>query len=197
VVRRGSPNRIRIIGGSLGGRRLSFSAEPGLRPTPDRVRETLFNWLQPVIAGARCLDLFAGSGALGLEATSRGAGQVVLIDRSREVVRRLASQVQLLGLTGVEVVQADALAWLAGPARLFDIVFLDPPYDSGLQRPCCERLEERGWLAAGAHIYLEESAHGARAHLPASWTPSRDKHAGDVRYSLLRAPLSGRPADRL
>lgn len=185
---RASANRVRIIGGSLGGRRLTFAGEPGLRPTPDRVRETLFNWLQPVIVGARCLDLFAGSGALGLEAASRGARQVVLVDRSRAVVQTLASHIRSLGLTGVEVAQAEALAWLAEPVRPFDVVFLDPPYDSGLQQPCCERLAQGGWLAGGALVYIEESVHRPQVQLPGDWTPARCKRAGDVRYSLVRCP---------
>jgi len=182
-----APNRVRIIGGSHRGRKLAFPDQPGLRPTPDRVRETLFNWLQPVIIGARCLDLFAGSGALGLEAASRGAARVLLLDSAAAVVRQLRDNVRLLSLDQqVEVQQAEALRWLGGAGQPFDIVFLDPPYASRLQGPCAKRLEAGGWLASGARVYLEADARGDLPELPPDLELIREKKAGQVRYCLLR-----------
>lgn len=183
---------LRIIGGALRGRRLPVPAQPGLRPTPDRVRETLFNWLQPVIAGSRCLDLFAGSGALGLEARSRGATEVVLIERAEPVLRALRTTVRDWRLSGVEVQRAEALRWLAGPPRGFDIVFLDPPFAAGLLGPACARLAGGGWLAAGAHIYLEAAAAAGLPPLPVDWRLVREGRAGDVTFGL--AVRDGPPA---
>ena len=160
-------------------------AAPGLRPTPDRVRETLFNWLQPVIAGSRCLDLFAGSGALGLEAHSRGAADVVLVERSEPVARQLRATVRDWGLSGVSVERADALRWLAGAADAFDIVFLDPPFGSGLLEPVCARLTGLGWLSARALVYLEVPARGGLPALPDAWMPARQGQAGDVGFALV------------
>lgn len=180
------PRQLRIIGGRWRSRRLSFPDVEGLRPTPDRVRETLFNWLAPVIEGARCLDLFTGSGALGLEALSRGAAEVVMVDRDPHVIARLKENIATLSAPGATLVVADALTWLQSPQRdqHFDIVFLDPPFHQGLLDPCCKLLEERGWLAPSAHIYLEsESALGPPA-LPANWQLKRSQKAGQVGYHL-------------
>jgi len=161
-------------------------AQAGLRPTPDRVRETLFNWLAPVIAGARCLDLFAGSGALGLEAASRGAALVVMIEQAPAVARVLEANVRSLGADEVRIRQADALQWLCTPAVPFDIVFVDPPFDAGLSAPSCALLDARGWLAPAALVYLEAPAGGPFPGLPPSWTLIRDKQAGRVRFALAR-----------
>jgi len=181
------PGQLRIIGGRWRGRRLAIVEAPGLRPTPDRVRETLFNWLAPVIEGARCLDLFAGTGALGLEALSRGASEAVLVDSHAEVSARLREHIRTLGADGAEVVQVEALSYLAAaPAQAFDVVFLDPPYQSGLLGPCCQALEAGGWLAPGAYIYLETDRANPLPALPASWELQRDKTAGDVAYHLAR-----------
>ncbi len=192
------PNQLRIIGGQWRGRRLNFPDVEGLRPTPDRVRETLFNWLAPAIEGARCLDLFTGSGALGLEALSRGAAEVVMLDRDPQVIARLKEHAQTLQAHGARLVQTDALRFLQRPQNppvppfekggrrgdLFDIVFLDPPFGLGLLDPCCKLLEEHGWLAPSAHIYLEsESALGPPA-LPANWRLKRSQKAGQVGYHL-------------
>ncbi|MBI3343571.1 MAG: 16S rRNA (guanine(966)-N(2))-methyltransferase RsmD [Gammaproteobacteria bacterium] len=183
---------MRIIGGRWRSRRLGFPDVEGLRPTPDRVRETLFNWLAPIIEGARCLDLFAGSGALGLEALSRGATEVVMVDRDPQVIARLKENVATLGAPGATLVAADALTWLQSPHRksTFDIVFLDPPFGQGLLEPCCKLLEEHGWLAPSAHIYLEsESALGPPA-LPANWQLKRSQKAGQVGYHLATRELA-------
>ncbi|MFP4181794.1 MAG: 16S rRNA (guanine(966)-N(2))-methyltransferase RsmD [Thiohalospira sp.] len=180
---------IRIIGGRWRGRRLAVPPGTGLRPTPDRVRETLFNWLSPRIAGARCLDLFAGSGALGLEALSRGAAGAVLVERSAPVVRHLREQVATLGAEGASVVQADARRFLAGEVAAaggpFDIAFLDPPFDSGLLEPAMAALEAGGWLTAGAAIHAESPAGGAEPAWPEGWQPHRGHVHGEVRYDLL------------
>jgi len=180
-------NQLRIIGGAWRGRRLAFPPVPGLRPTPDRVRETLFNWLAPTLVGARCLDLFAGSGALGLEAASRGAAQVVLVDSDRQVTAALREHaVRLQAGETVEVVQADALTFLDGPARPFDVVFLDPPFSRGLLAPCIARLEAGGWLADDGYLYLEAERHLAEPPLPTGWEIVRSKTAGQVGYHLAR-----------
>lgn len=178
-------NQLRIIGGRWRSRRLAFPDVPGLRPTPDRVRETLFNWLQPVIEGARCLDLFAGSGALGLEAASRGAGEVVLVDREPKVVERLRENARLLSATGVQVVQADALRYLnEKPTQLFDIVFLDPPFGHNVLAPVCRMLEANGWLRDQARIYMEAEKNLVIPGIPANWRIIRSKTAGQVGYHL-------------
>lgn len=175
---------LRIIGGHYRGRKIPVPTHPGLRPTADRVRETLFNWLQPVIAGARCLDLFAGSGALGFEAASRGAAEVLMVERSESVTRVLETNARTLGAAQVRVCRADALRWLTGSAEPFNIVFLDPPFDAGLLEPCCTLLDTNGWLTAATLIYLEAPAKGQFPRLPSGWTLIRDKQAGQVRFAL-------------
>ena len=178
-------NQVRIIAGSWRGRKLLFPTAPGLRPTPDRVRETLFNWLDPHIRGRHCLDLFAGSGVLGIEAASRGAAEVVLVDNNPHVVSSLREHVQLLGAVQVQVVQEDIGNYLSGASRAFDIVFLDPPFREGLLSECMHLLESRGWLAAEAWVYLE-AEHGLVPDLPENWTLHRSKQAGQVDYHLAR-----------
>lgn len=175
---------LRIIGGRLRGRHLPVPDRAGLRPTPDRVRETLFNWLQPTIVGRRCLDLFAGSGALGLEAHSRGASEVVLVERSRDLTKRLRAIADNWGLDGIRIEQADALKWLERPAEAFDIVFLDPPFALGLLGPSCTRLARGGWLSSGAYVYLEAGSHADLPPLPAGWNLLRQRQAGEVCYAL-------------
>jgi 16S rRNA (guanine966-N2)-methyltransferase len=177
-------NRIRIIGGRHRGRKLCFADLPGLRPTGDRMRETLFNWLQPLIAGARCLDLFAGSGALGLEAASRGAGEVVMVERARQVVRQLRENVELLGLENTEVVEADGIEWLSASARPFDIVFLDPPFADRLLPLSLRLLTARGWLAPGARVYLENDAGQRLPGLPEQLVLEKSKRMGQVAFGL-------------
>lgn len=179
-------NQLRIIGGQYRGRKLQFPVVEGLRPTPDRVRETLFNWLMPIIGGAHCLDLFAGSGALGLEAISRGAARVTLVDNNPTVVRRLRDNLALLGAERAKVIQMDALSYLAGPAEEYQIVFVDPPYQLDLTATCIEHLEQDGWLAAQAWVYLEAPAGRDLPGLPDNWSVLHSKRAGQVGYRLLR-----------
>ncbi len=184
--RTGRPGQLRIIAGQWRGRRLSVPELPGLRPTSDRVRETVFNWLMPVLEGAHCLDLFAGTGALGLEALSRGARRVVFVERQAQAAARLREHFTTLGITpaGAAVVeQTEALAYLARPPEPFDIVFLDPPFRQGLLRPCCERLAQ-GWLRPGARVYLESEREVGEPVLPAGFELLRSKSAGEVGYHL-------------
>ncbi|MEX1994351.1 MAG: 16S rRNA (guanine(966)-N(2))-methyltransferase RsmD [Steroidobacteraceae bacterium] len=180
------PNALRIIGGEWRGRRIRFPGLAGLRPTPDRVRETLFNWLAAVVAGSRCLDLFAGSGALGLEALSRGAACVCFLEREREAADCLREMAMALAPERASVLHADALAWLRGPATPFDVVFLDPPFGSELLPAAMSALESGGWLAANAYIYLEAPATDGPPGLPANWTMHRSGRAGAVGYHLAR-----------
>ncbi len=183
---RGAQSRvIRVIGGAMRGRRWRFPDIPEIRPTPDRVRETLFNWLGTHVVGARCLDLFAGSGALGLEALSRGASGVVFVEQHAAIARALSALMSEWKVQGAEVVRADALSYLRGAARPFDIVFLDPPFSAGLHAPAAALLEERGWLAPHALIYMECAGREPLPALPAAWQERKAKQAGEVGYHLL------------
>ncbi len=183
----GVPNTLRIVGGRWRGRRLPFPSVEGLRPTPDRIRETLFNWLQGMVDGARCLDLFAGSGALGLEALSRGAAEILLVERDARVATNLRNQLRLLGAEGQgRVVQGDALTVLAGLGQPHQLVFLDPPFRQGLIAPCLQQLAAGGWLAAGAWVYVESEAELTFPPLPAPWEIFRQRTAGQVAYGLVR-----------
>lgn len=184
-VARAPRGGVRIIGGAWRSRRLAFPASEGLRPTPDRVRETVFNWLTPYLPGAACLDLFAGSGAFGFEALSRGAARAVLVEKRLDVVAALRHSREQLKADQAEIVHADAQEYLRGPVAGFDIVFLDPPYASGLLGPCVELLDTRGWLKPGALIYLE-APEGEALPLPSAWRPVRSKSAGQVGYHLAR-----------
>jgi len=183
-------SRLRIIGGRWRSRHLSFPDTGTVRPTPDRVRETLFNWLAPVIEGARCLDLFAGSGALGLEALSRGAASAVFVEQDPRLTRALRDNLARLGAGDARVVQAEALAWLQGPSSSFDVVLLDPPFHQGLLGPVCAQLCTGGWLDKQALVYLE-SARTETLHLPGTWELRREKTAGEVCFRLFRSNPAG------
>jgi len=176
--------KIRVIGGRWRGRRLSVTRHGGNRPTPDRVRETLFNWLAPYIAGMECLDLFAGSGSLGVEALSRGAGGCLFIERDRDNGRQLMDTLRSLD-DDSEVLVMDAYRFLSGTPRDFDLVFLDPPFDGTDMDNLCTLLE-RGWLKPGAFVYLELRRQANPPRLPAGWTIMREKTAGQVRFMLAR-----------
>jgi len=178
--------KIRIIGGTLRGSKLAVLPAHGLRPTPDRVRETLFNWLMPVIEGARCLDLFAGTGALGIEALSRGAGWVDFGERDRQLAQALQLDLARLRQTQCAVRTVDALQMLGeSPRAAYDIVFVDPPFDAGLWQAAAAALEGNGWLREDAWIYLEMPV-TALPELPANWSLHRESAAGMVRYALYR-----------
>lgn len=196
-ARPAAPGCVRIVGGRLRGSKLPVAASTGLRPTPARVRETLFNWLQPVVAGARVLDLFAGSGALGLEALSRGAATLTLVERDPALARSLAAQLQRLQLESATLQQADALAWLRHPAPQppFDLVLLDPPFADALWEPVAARLEQGGWLTAHAWIYVE-TPRQTSPRLPSAWQPYRESLAGQVRHALYRRQPVSAPVDK-
>ncbi|OGA98705.1 MAG: 16S rRNA (guanine(966)-N(2))-methyltransferase RsmD [Burkholderiales bacterium RIFCSPHIGHO2_12_FULL_69_20] len=184
-ARGGPPREVRLIGGTLKRSKLPVADRPGLRPTPDRVRETLFNWLGTDLTGWRVLDAFAGSGALGFEAASRGAAEVLLLERDPVLVASLrASQVRL-NATTLRIELADALAWMArcAPAR-FDLVLIDPPFDAGLQPAALAAAAPL--LADGGCLYLESPASLAAAEMPAGFALLRHGRAGLVHYHLLR-----------
>jgi 16S rRNA (guanine966-N2)-methyltransferase len=182
---RGARARVlRIIGGSWRGRKLRFPAAPLIRPTPDRVRETLFNWLGPHICGARCLDLYAGSGALGLEALSRGAAHVTFVERDAHAVAALRALLAEWGARDALVERADALRFLAGAPRAFDVVFLDPPFAAALLAESAAALERDGWLSPAALVYVEYAARDALPALPARWLALKEQRAGEVGYHL-------------
>jgi len=179
------PGRLRIVAGKWRSRLLDIADVPGLRPTSERIRETLFNWLAPSIQGARCLDLFAGTGALGFEALSRGATQVVFVENSRRAARAIEKSTKILDATGAVVHQGDAEDYVrtAAPAS-FDIVFLDPPFADDRLEDMCRRIDDRGLLAPGGRIYLEQDRARPATALPDRWRILRDKTAGNVRYLL-------------
>ena len=176
---------LRIIGGRWRGRRLRFPPRAEIRPTPDRVRETLFNWLALRVPGARCLDLFAGSGALGLEALSRGAAHVTFVERDAIAVRELRARLAEWQASGGHVEHCDALHFLAGPAIPFDIVFLDPPFASALLTEAGRLLEEQPWMKDDSLIYVESEAHAGLPALPQTWEIAKSRQAGAVGYHLL------------
>jgi 16S rRNA (guanine966-N2)-methyltransferase len=173
--------RVRIVGGVWRSRLIGVPPRPGLRPTPDRVRETLFNWLGQDLTGLACLDLFAGSGALGFEAASRGAARVVLVEQDRSAIETLRASRAALDAAKVEIVAADALAYLAAETQRFDVVFLDPPFRQNILSAVLPALPPR--LAQGARVYLE-----AALPMPVSapWHELRRKRAGQVSYQLLQ-----------
>jgi 16S rRNA (guanine966-N2)-methyltransferase len=175
---------LRIIGGRHRGRRLRFPEGVDIRPTPDRVRETLFNWLQPRIEGARVLDLFAGSGALGLEALSRGAAHATFVERDRRACAAIEESAREWRETAFHVASGDALDWLSrANDGAYDIVFLDPPYDAELTGTAAAALAQ-GWLAPDARVYLERRARVSLPDLPAGWRELRAGRAGEVGYHL-------------
>lgn len=178
-AKRPKTNQVRIIGGQWRRRNLHFPDVAGLRPTPDRVRETLFNWLGQRLDGLRCLDLFAGSGALGFEAASRGAREVVMVERDRQALAALAGNRDLLGATQVSLVAADGLSWLAGEAGRFDLIFLDPPFGSDLLPAALAQAATR--LAPEGKIYAE---FGVRPDLE-GWHVLREGRAGLSHFCLL------------
>jgi 16S rRNA (guanine966-N2)-methyltransferase len=180
-------NSVRIIGGTWRGRRVAFPDLPGLRPTPDRVRETLFNWLQHSVAGARCLDLFAGSGALGLEALSRGAREVVFVDQAPAAASNLHAQIlRLDAMARTRIMEVDAGRFLRTSPEVFDIVFLDPPFGQGALPQYVEQLDAGSWLSNGGLVYLESEKSAAVPPLPPHWELLKSKFAGEVGYHLTR-----------
>lgn len=176
----GVANRVRIIGGRYRRRLLDFPGSAGLRPTPDRVRETVFNWLGQDLPGWSCLDLFAGSGALGFEAASREAGRVIMVERDRDAQAALEKNRVALGATQVEILRVDALAWLANNRETFDLIFIDPPFDSGLADLVLADLAPH--LKSGGFAYVEQ---GAEVTAPPGFTIHRSGRAGRSHFALL------------
>ncbi|WP_372527618.1 16S rRNA (guanine(966)-N(2))-methyltransferase RsmD [Piscinibacter sp.] len=185
TVRRGPPHEVRIIGGLWKRSKLPVADAPGLRPTPDRVRETLFNWLGQNLRGWRCLDAFAGSGALGFEAASRGAADVVLVERDARLVRSLRESQQRLGASGLKVEAADGVAYMhrAGPES-FELVFIDPPFDANLFEPALAAAARL--VVSGGFIYLEaDRAFDDASLAPLALRVHRHGKAGAVHFHLL------------
>ena len=183
--------QIRLIGGQWRGRKLPVPDSPGLRPTTDRVRETLFNWLAPSMVDARCLDCFAGSGALGLEALSRYAAQATLLEMERGVAQQLQKNLATLKAGNAQVVNTNTLAFLAQVGTPHDIVFVDPPFRKGLLEETLTLLESNGWLADDALIYVESEVENGLPPVPASWQLHREKVAGQVAYRLYHREAQG------
>jgi 16S rRNA (guanine966-N2)-methyltransferase len=183
-------NSVRIIGGAWRGRKIEFPDLPGLRPTPDRVRETVFNWLQHEVTGAVCLDLFAGSGALGFEALSRGASRVIWVEKSAQAARKIEEQLARLARgapSNARIVTRDAENWLAGAPRLkFDLVFVDPPFGEQMLPRVLTALAAGGWVDVGSLIYLECERSGGMPVVPPGWELVKSKSAGEVGYHLAR-----------
>lgn len=178
--------KLRIIGGQWRSRQISFAATPGLRPTGDRIRETLFNWLAPNVPGAQCLDLFAGSGALGFEAVSRGATSCIALELHRAAASQLRDNKRHLGANQLTILEADAMQYLKHNAnqQAFDIVFVDPPFDGAYQSPVCALLQRHNWLAEGAIIYCEFPVAKSQFDCPSNWRQLREKISGGVKYAL-------------
>ena len=176
---------VKIIGGQLRGRKLRVIPKKGIRPSSSRTRETLFNWLQPNIQGSICLDLFAGSGCLGLEALSRGASKCVMIEKNKRVINHLAENIEKLS-SSTELIHDDALNYLSSkePSKTFDIVFLDPPFDSTIYESTMCALELNHWLSHNALIYVEARSDSLMFQIPDNWSLFREQVAGNVRYML-------------
>lgn len=182
-------NSLRIIGGTWRSRRIQFVDIPEIRPTPDRVRETLFNWLETKIVGASCLDLFAGSGVLGFEAASRGASKVIQVDVNETIVAMLSQQKQLFTAQQIHILQQDALAYLQQVEQQFDVVFLDPPFNSNILQQALLILIERKLLAPSSGlVYIESSAQSIRPQCLDEFSSIHEKVAGQVHYALYQAP---------
>lgn len=176
--------QLRIIGGSWRGRKIQFAELEGLRPTSDRIRETLFNWLQAVVGDARCLDLFAGSGALGFEAISRGAAAVDMVEKDPKAAQQLRQNQQQLNTDKAHIHCLTAEQFLQQQTQPYQIIFIDPPFQLGLWQSSFDLLLERSLIADGAYVYAEFPSKQPLPELPESLILSRDKTAGDVRYCL-------------
>ena len=183
-------NRVRIIGGDWRGRRLDVADVPGLRPSGDRCRETLFNWLQPWIVAADCADLFAGTGALGFEAASRGAASVLMVEKHPRAFEVLTQSAEQLQAEQVRLYAGGAMSLIENlPADSLDLVFVDPPFDSNLGGPALERLDRQGCVRRGGFVYVESPA-SAQIIAPDEWSVWRDQQMGEVRMQLFRRQLA-------
>ncbi len=175
---------VRIISGRWRGRKLPVHDVEGLRPTTDRVKETVFNWLAPDIPQSRCLDLFTGSGGLAFEALSRGAEHVTLCELDKKAAQQLQTNIQSLGANNAQLLNVDSVQWLDTPATPFDLVFIDPPFRKDLLDNVIHKLEHNGWLTPNAIIYIEAEKELGVITTPAHWRLHREKTAGQVSYRL-------------
>lgn len=177
--------QLRIIAGEWRGRKLPVADLPGLRPTSDRIRETVFNWLTPYLPDAEVLDCFSGTGALSFEALSRGAASAVLIEKAAPAAQALKNNLTTLKTSRAQVIHADSLQWLQQPApKKFDLVFLDPPFRMGLLEQACQLLDANGYLHDDSLIYIEVEKELTPLPVPASWRPLKSKTGGQVSFSL-------------
>jgi len=186
-IGRGSPpGRLRIVAGKWRSRLLNIASVPGLRPTAERIRETLFNWLATRVHGKRCLDLYAGTGALGFEALSRGAASVTFVEKSRVAAATLREASDQLDAAGARIECGDAIEFLrSGCQERYDLVFLDPPFADDSLAELCRLLNEHDFLSTSALVYLEQEKANRPPDLPDGWTVAHEKIAGNVRYSLV------------
>lgn len=173
-------SKLRIIAGEWRSRQLLFHDAPELRPTPSRVRETLFNWLRQDVVGSRCLDLYAGSGALGFEAASRGAKLVTMVEINALACRLIKENITKLSANQINIIRSDVFKFLAFDATPYSMVFLDPPFAKSMAQQTCQWLEERGWLTENAKIYVEVERQLTLDDLPSNWLCLNDKKAGEV-----------------
>ncbi|MCE0559359.1 16S rRNA (guanine(966)-N(2))-methyltransferase RsmD [Motilimonas sp. E26] len=177
--------QIRIIAGQWRGRKFPVKDLEGLRPTTDRVKETVFNWLAMDVRDANCLDCFSGSGSLAFEALSRYASAAILIEKDKLAAKQLANNLAAVKASNGKVVCTDSITHLSKPAsQQFDIVFVDPPFRKGLLEPCCEQLESNNWLSTNALIYIEREKELTNPRLPTNWQLIKDKVAGQVIYQV-------------
>lgn len=178
---------IRLISGKWRGKKLPVKDVEGLRPTTDRTKETLFNWLMHDINDAHCLDCFSGSGSLAFEALSRFASNVTMLEKDKGVAQQLQQNLAVLQAQNATVVEGDSLNYLSNKAtQQYNVVFIDPPFNKGLLQPCCEALQENGYLAEDALIYVEREVELTNVTLPASWNLLKEKSTGQVIYQLYR-----------
>jgi 16S rRNA (guanine966-N2)-methyltransferase len=173
-------SKLRIIAGEWRSRQLVFEDTPELRPTPSRVRETLFNWLQQDIVASRCLDLYAGSGTLGFEAASRGAKSVVMVENNNQACRLIKENTVKLSADQIKIIQSDVFKFLAGDAKPYQLVFLDPPFGKSMAQQTCQWLEEKGWLADHAKVYVEVEHNLELNEIPKNWVQLKEKKVGEV-----------------
>lgn len=190
--RHGGNGYLRIIAGKWRGRKLPIVEQDGLRPTPNRIRETLFNWLALYIEDARILDCFSGSGALALESLSRGASEAIILEKASHVADNIKNNLTLLSCAQGKVINTDSMTWLAKPAdQSFDIIFLDPPFRKGLLKKICDLLANNGYASSGTIVYVEVEAETMKSDdvlmlMPTAWSMFREKIAGQIHYSLWR-----------
>tara|TARA_R110001583_G_scaffold125319_2_gene276874 strand:- start:8222 stop:8827 length:606 start_codon:yes stop_codon:yes gene_type:complete len=178
---------IRLISGKWRGKKLPVKDIEGLRPTTDRTKETLFNWLMHDVNNANCLDCFSGSGSLAFEALSRFAHQVTLLEKNRSVAKQLQDNLKTLNIDNAKVIETDSIQYLNQMAtQQYNIIFIDPPFNKGLIQPCCEALQANGYLATDALIYIEKEVELTNLILPSTWNLLKEKSTGQVTYQLYR-----------